>query len=249
VSRETKQRVLQAIAELGYRPSIVARSLTTNQTGTVGVVISDASNQFFGDLLREIEDDLESGNYSLIVCNTDEILEREARYLDLLLRQRVEGIIAAAASQRWAVLAQEEAQHTPIVFVDRSFEGMKGPFVHVDNEMGAYWGTRRLIECGHRRLGIVAGFQRLSTMCERLAGFRRALQEHDLPLPEEWLITCPLSIEAGHEAARRIPSLSERPTALFLNNNFLSLGALLAIKELNSRCPEDVSLVGFDDHP
>lgn len=249
VEEETRQRVLQAIAELGYRPSTVARSLTTNRTETIGVIVSDASNYFFGEVLLGIEDVLRPANYGLIVCNTAEILEREAHYLDLLLRQRVDGIIAAATSQRWDILAQAEVQHMPVVFMDRSFEGLGGPFVGVDNKRGAYLGVRHLIECGHRQIGILAGFQRLSTMRERLAGFRQALQEHDILLPEKWVVTSPLSIEAGREAMRQILSLPERPTAVFLNNNLLSLGALLAIKELGLRCPEDIALVGFDDHP
>jgi len=249
VEEETRQRVLQAIAELGYRPSTVARSLTTNRTETIGVIVSDASNYFFGEVLLGIEDVLRPANYGLIVCNTAEILEREAHYLDLLLRQRVDGIIAAATSQRWDILAQAEVQHMPVVFMDRSFEGLGGPFVGVDNKRGAYLGVRHLIECGHRQIGILAGFQRLSTMRERLAGFRQALQEHDIPLPEKWVVTSPLSIEAGREAMRQILSLPERPTAVFLNNNLLSLGALLAIKELGLRCAEDIALVGFDDHP
>ena len=156
VEEETRQRVLQAIAELGYRPSSVARSLTTKRTETIGVIISDASNYFFGEVLLGIEDVLRPANYGLIVCNTAEILEREAHYLDLLLRQRVDGIIAAATSQRWDILAQAEVQHTPIVFVDRSFEGLGGPFVGVDNKGGAYLGTRHLIEFGHRQIGILA---------------------------------------------------------------------------------------------
>lgn len=249
VEEETRQRVLQAIAELGYRPSTVARSLTTNRTETIGVIVSDASNYFFGEVLLGIEDVLRPANYGLIVCNTAEILEREAHYLDLLLRQRVDGIIAAATSQRWDILAQAEVQHMPVVFMDRSFEDLNGPFVGVNNKRGAYLGVRHLIECGHRQIGILAGFQRLSTMRERLAGFRQALQEHDIPLPEKWVVTSPLSIEAGREAMRQILSLPERPTAVFLNNNLLSLGALLAIKELGLRCPEDIALVGFDDHP
>lgn len=249
VEEETRQRVLQAIAELGYRPSSVARSLTTKRTETIGVIISDASNYFFGEVLLGIEDVIRPANYGLIVCNTAEILEREAHYLDLLLRQRVDGIIAAATSQRWTILAQAEVQHMPIVFVDRSFEGLGGPFVGVDNKGGAYLGTRHLIECGHRQVGILAGFQRLSTMRERLAGFRQALQEYDILLPEEWIITSPLSIEAGREAMQQILTLSERPKAVFLNNNVLSLGALLAIRELGLHCPDDVSVVGFDDHP
>jgi DNA-binding LacI/PurR family transcriptional regulator len=249
VEEETRQRVLQAIAELGYRPSSAARSLTTNRTETIGVIVSDASNYFFGEVLLGIEDVLRPANYGLIVCNTAEFLEREAHYLDLLLRQRVDGIIAAATSQRWDILAQAEVQHIPVVFMDRSFEGLNGTFVGVDNKRGAYLGTRHLIECGYRQIGILAGFQRLSTMRERLAGFRQALQEHDIPLPEKWVVTSPLSIEAGREAMRQILSLPERPTAVFLNNNLLSLGALLAIKELGLRCPEDIALIGFDDHP
>jgi LacI family transcriptional regulator len=249
VEEETRQRVLQAIAELGYRPSSAARSLTTNRTETIGVVISDASNYFFGEVLLGIEDVLRPANYGLIVCNTAEILEREAHYLDLLLRQRVDGVIAAATSQRWDILAQAEVQHTPLVFMDRSFEGLGGPFVGVDNKRGAYLGTCHLIECGHRQIGILAGFQRLSTMRERLAGFRQALQEHDIPLPEEWVVTSPLSVEAGREAMRQILTLPERPTAVFFSNNLLSLGALLAIGELGLRCPEDISVIGFDDHP
>jgi LacI family transcriptional regulator len=249
VEKETRQRVLQAIAELGYRPSTVARSLTTRRTGTVGVIVSDSSNYFFAEVLRGIEGVLRAKDYALFVCNTAEILEREAHYLDLLLRQRVDGIIAAATSQRWDILTEAEIQHVPVVFVDRSFDGLAGPFVGVDNVRGAYLGTSHLIECGHRRLGILAGFQRLSTMRERVVGFRQALQGHDIPLPEEWVVTSALSIEGGRNAMRQLLTLPERPTAVLINNNLLSLGALLAIKDLGLRCPEEVALVGFDDHP
>jgi DNA-binding LacI/PurR family transcriptional regulator len=223
--------------------------LTTNRTQTIGVIVSDSSNYFFAEVLRGIEDVLRPENYARLVCNTAEILERESHYLDLLLRQRVDGIIAAATSQRWNVLNEFEMQHMPVVFLDREFEGLCGPFVGVDNTRGAYLGTTYLIECGHRRIGILAGFQRLSTMRKRLAGFRQALQEQDIRLPEEWVITSPLSIEGGREAMRRMLSLPECPTAVFTGNNLLSLGTLLAVNEASLRCPQDVALVGFDDHP
>jgi len=249
VEDETKQRVLQAIAELGYRPSAVARSLTTNRTQTIGVVVSDASNYFFADVLRGIEDIFRPQNYNIIVCNTSEILERESNYLDLLLRQRVDGIIAAATSQRWGVLSEAESQHTPIVFVDRTFDDLDGPYVGVDNAGGACQGTEYLIECGHRKIGILAGFQRLSAMRERLAGFHQALLEHEVTLSENWVVYSELSIEGGRQAMKQILSLPNRPTAVFINNNLLSLGALIAIKELGLHCPEDIAIVGFDDHP
>jgi LacI family transcriptional regulator len=249
VEEATRQRVLQAIVELGYRPSAAARSLTTNRTQTIGVIVSDVSNQFFAEVLRGIEDIVRPRNYSIIFCNTSEILKRESNYLDLLLRQRVDGIIAAATSQRWDVLSEAEIQHTPVVFVDRTFEGLDGPYVGVDNAGGAFQGTKFLIECGHRKIGILAGFQRLSSMRERLAGFSQVLQEYDITLPEDWVIYSKLSIEGGQKAMKQLLSLPERPTAVFINNNLLSLGALLAIKENGLHCPEDIAIVGFDDHP
>ncbi len=249
VEEETKLRVLRVIEELSYHPSLIARSLTTNRTTTIGVIVSDVSNAFFGEVLRGIEDVIRPANYSLIACNTDEILERENHYIDLLLRQRVDGIIAAATSQRWELLNKAYTSQIPIVYVDRRFEGLEGPFVGANNQAGACLGSHHLIECGHRKIGILAGFQRLSTMRERLAGFRQALSEASIPLSPDCVAESQLSIEAGREAAIQILSQSARPTALFINNNLLSLGALLAINEIGLRCPEDVSLVGFDDHP
>ena len=249
VEPDTKQRVLEAVKALGYRPNNAARSLTTKRTRTIGMIISDASNLFFGDMLRGVEDILQPRNYGLLVCNTDEVLERESHYFDLLLRYQVEGIIAAATSRLWDVLGKAELQHTPVVYVDRVVEGLECPYVGVNNAGGAHLGVSHLIACGYQHIGIVAGFQLLSTMRERLAGFRQAIDEHHLNLPEEWIVTCPLSIESGRAATRSLLSRHQRPSALFLNNNLLSLGALLAIKDLGLRCPDDIALVGFDDHP
>lgn len=249
VEEATRERVLQAIAATGYRPSTVARSLTTNRTQIIGVIISDASNHFFGEVLRGLEDIFRPLGYGLVVCNTDEILEREAEYLDYLLSQRVDGIVAAATSQRWEVLSRADLLQTPIVFLDRTFDGLDGAFVGVNNRLGAYLGTKHLIQGGHREIGIIAGFQRLSTMRERLAGFIDAMQEHGLSVAEEWIVESPLSIEAARQTALKVFALPNRPKALFLSNNLLSLGTLLAIGETDLRCPDEIALVGFDDHP
>ena len=246
VREETRQSVLQAIADLGYRPSSVARSLTTKRTQTVGVLLSSVSNPFFAEVLCGIEDTLMPEGYSIVICNTGETFEREAHHLDVLLRQRVDGIIAAAASRRWDILTEVEAQQMPVVFVDRTFGGLKGPFVGVDNRKGAYLGTRYLVKCGRERLAVLAGATRLSALDERLAGFRQALQEHNLSLPGDYVITEPPDIG---EAIRKLLNLPERPTALFCSTNYLALDALLALKKMGLRCPEDVALVGFDDHP
>ena len=249
VEPDTRLRVEQAIAELGYSPNALARSLTTNRTGTIGIVVSDASNYFFGELLRGAEDYLRPSNFASIICNTDEILEHEEHYLNLLLRQRVEGIIAAATSQKWSILQEAEHRHVPIVFVDRLFAGMHGPYVGANNAQGARLAAQHLIDSGHRKIGIIAGFQRLSSMQERMEGFKQALAQNAVPLPCEWVVPSTLSIEAGRTSAHQVLSLPDRPSALFVSNNFLMLGVLQAVKEMGLRCPEDISLVGFDDHP
>ncbi len=250
VEEETSRRVMEAAKALGYRPSTAARSLTTNRTQTIGIIVSDTSNHFFGELIRGIENVATLEHYSLLVCNTDERLEREEDYLNLLLSRQADGIIAAATSQRWSVLEQAGMKNMPIVFVDRTFDGMDDrPYVGIDNRGGGILGTTHLINCGYRDMGILAGFQRLSSMRERLDGFRQALHDHDIPVREEWVVTSQLSPEAGRDAALQLLSRPDRPKALFISNNFLSLGTLLALKELGLRCPDDIALVGFDDHP
>lgn len=246
VKEETRERVLHAVATLGYSPSVAARSLTTNRTQIIGVLIPSARNSFFGEILSGIEEVLRPANYGIVVCNTDEIWQREADYLDLLSRLCVDGILATAATFKWHVSANG---HTPIVFFDRSFEGMDGPFVGINNHQAAYKATCYLIKHGHRKIGLLLGEKQLSTGRERFAGFRQALQEHGIEFREQWVMPSIFSIEGGYEATQQILSLPQQPTALLLNNNFLSLGALSALQDVGLHCPQDMSLIGFDDHP
>jgi LacI family transcriptional regulator len=249
VDPSTRGRVLDAITALGYYPNMRARSLTTDQTSIIGMVISDPSNYFFGEIMKGIGDVLLPEQYGLIVCTTHESLEREQEYLKLLLKQRVDGIIAAATSQRWEQLYQADHQHIPLVFVDRCLEDMDRPYVGVENQRGAYLGVRHLIECGHPTIGLLAGHDRLSTMRERQAGYEQAIREAGLPERKEWIVPSALSIEDGCRAMRELMSAPLPPRAVFINNNLLALGALLALCDLGLRCPEDVAIACFDDHP
>ena len=249
VEEATKSRVREAIDALGYRPNVAARSLTTQRTRIIGLIISDVTNTFFGELTRGIEDALFANGYSLMLCNTNEVLEREEYYIDILLRQGVDGIIAAAASQDWDALNEAAKLNIPIVMLDRTFENADSPYVGVNNSHGAYIGTRHLIERGYREIGILSGFQRLSTMRERLAGFEKALAEAKLPLRIDWCIDSPLTIEDGKRAMQQLMGQAERPRAVFISNNLLCLGALMGLREMELVCPDDVAIVGFDDHP
>jgi LacI family transcriptional regulator len=249
VEEPTRQRVLEAIARLDYHPSLAARSLITNSTKTVGVLVSNAANNFFGEILLGLEGVLRPAGYGLMLCNTDETPALEEQALKLLLSQRVDGLIIAGVSQHWDALSRASASQLPMVFADRLFPAIPGPFVAMDSEQGGYLGTSHLIEAGHRRIAILAGSTQVSASHDRVAGLRRALAEHDIPLPPEWVVFFRAEIEPAREATRRLLTAEPRPTALFVNNNVMVLGVLLEIRALGLRCPEDVSVIGFDDNP
>ncbi len=249
VEDATKARVRDAICALGYRPNVAARSLTTQRTRIIGLIVSDVTNTFFGEIMRGIEDVLIANNYSLMLCNTNEVLERGEYYIDILLRQGVDGIIAAATSQNWDALNEAAKLNIPIVMLDRTFDDAESPYVGVNNHCSAALGTRHLVERGYREIGILSGFQRLSTMRERLAGYEEVLREANLPIRHEWSVSSPLTIEDGKRAMQSLMGQAERPRAVFICNNLLSLGALMGLQEMGLKCPADVAIVGFDDHP
>lgn len=252
VSQGTREAVLKAIRELNYYPSAVARSLITRKTKTIGMIVSDITNIFFGEIIRGITEVITPYDYGLLLCTTEareQSLEREEEYLQLLFGRAVDGFIAASTTQLWSTLEVVEALRVPVVFIDRTFEGMRGPFVGVDNSNGAYKAVSHLIEDGHRRIGIVAGLADMSTMRDRVMGFRQALKDHGLSEEPDLEAYSELSIEGGRAATGRLLSLPTPPSAIFANNNLLTLGCLAAIQEAGLKCPDDIGLACFDDPP
>lgn len=249
VSEDVRERVVQAAADLHYYPNHLARSLTTKKTGTVGMVVSDMSNPFFAELIHGVEKTLSAQQYNLMICNTEDDPHKEEIYLRLLMAKRVDGIVAAVASAKWATLQVAETHSFPLVFIDLQVEGVRGPLVCSTNEDGAYQGVSHLIADGHRSIGMLAGPPTMSTMRERLTGYRRALAEHAIPYEERLVKYSRLSVEDGTRHMKALMMVSPRPQAVFLNNNLLALGALIALQELGLSAPDDVALVCYDDAP
>ncbi len=268
VSNETRQRVLDAIKDLNYRPNAIARGLVTNSTRTIGLLVSDITNPFFTAAARGVEDGMIGYRYNTIFCNTDEDPDREENYLHLLATQQVDGlIITPTGAPTHSLIALAEA-HVPIVQLDRCAPGLDAPMVGVNNEDGAYRATRYLLDLGHRRIAYLMGIDTVSTQVERFNGWKRALQEAKLPIEDELIVradprfygTVPgisASLTRPAPSQQRMPSayevlqdlltLPNRPSAIFVANNQLTLGTLFAFKECGLRCPEDISLISFDD--
>jgi LacI family transcriptional regulator len=247
VHPETRTKVETAIAELGYYPSSIARSLTTRKTATIAVVVSDISNPFFTAVVRGIEDGLQGRDYQLIVCNTDEDVDKQERYLRALLAKRVDGLIIAATGDPCSFLTTV-TKHISTLFIDRQPPGLDEPILGVDNESAAYDAVRHLRDHSHSRIAAVVGLPQVSTSAERLAGYRRALSDSGIAFDESLVCTGNSRIEGGMAAVGTLLALPDPPTAVFAANNLMTLGVLKALGMRRLRCPEDVALVGFDDH-
>ena len=248
VAPETAARVRRAMEELDYHPNAVARSLRTRKTQAIGVVVSDITNPFFATLVRGAEDAAIEAGYSLIVCNSDETPEKEDLYVRLLWRRRMDGLLIAPVRDGASSAVQELARRQmPFVFIDRKAKGVEADAVLSDNVGGAYLATQHLIERGHKRIGIVLGIPGATTTEERLAGYRRALEEAGVPLAEDLVVWGGYRVEGGRRATAKLLSLSDPPTAIFSTNNLMTVGVLKELFHRKVRIPKDVAVVGFDD--
>lgn len=247
VRPDTRSAVLNAVKDLSYRPSAVARGLTTNVTRTIGVVIADVTSPFFARLLREVEDLFSVARYNLLVCNTYEEPEREAHNLELLLNQRLDAVLLTPTGLPQPAYAEFNARQTPLVFIDRRPPDVRGSFVGTDNEMAAYNATQHLLNLGHRRIALVSLFLKTSAVTARTAGYQRALRDAGLDWSPELLVETNFDRESARVVVKQLLSQPDPPTAIIAGNHAATLGSLMALRDLNLRYPDDVSLICFDN--
>jgi len=248
VRPKLRDRVLEAIHTLGYQPSALARGLRRNQTNMLGMVIPDITNPFFPGVVRGVEDVAFKRSFRVILCNADNDPSKEASYVRELRSYHIAGllIIPAASADITSHLRAYASASVPVVCIDRVPEGWKGDAVLVANEEGSYRVTRHLIQMGHKRLAVITGPLKLNNAAERLKGFTRALQEANLTVDPEFVQEARFDAPSGYQAAVRLLGMLPRPTAILACNDLMAFGTLQAARELGLRCPEDVSIAGFD---
>ncbi|MGD2144870.1 MAG: LacI family DNA-binding transcriptional regulator [Anaerolineae bacterium] len=249
VSQETRERVEAAIAELGYVPNVLARSLRSKRTKTLALVVTDITNPFFTTVARGVEDTASAADFNVIFCNTDESETEQDKYLRVLLQKQVDGVLLVPARSTREPIELIQEQGTPVVVLDRRIPEAQVDVVRGDSEGGAYQLTRHLLSLGHRRIAVLTGPRRVSTAQDRVIGYRRAMSEVGLDSESETVLYGEFTRASGYEMAQRVLKKSPRPTALFAGNNFIAIGALSASRDTGLEVPEDVALVGFDDLP
>ena len=248
VSKETRQRVEEAIAELEYVPNVIARSLRSKRTNTLALVLTDITNPFFTVIARGVEDTASNAGMTVIYCNTDESEIEEEKYLQLLLQKQVDGIllVPARSISRSVDLIRERGK--PVVVLDRKIQGVEVDNVRGDSEGGAYQLVKLLIDQGHTHIAVLSGPMDVSTAKDRVTGYRRALEEAGLQ-ENELVYFGAFTQASGFEMTQKALSLNPRPTALFAANNFIAYGALKALRQADLDVPAAISVVAFDDLP
>lgn len=249
VHPETRARVKAAIAEMGYVPNALARSLRFKQTRTLGLVLSDITNPFFTTIARGVEDVTSQAGFNVIFCNTDESEDKQAAYLTVLAQKRVDGVLLVPARSSETPVSYLRSRNVPVVVLDRRVPHSHVDGVRCDSEGGAYELVRLLIGLGHSRIALLNGPAEVSTAADRAAGYRRALTEAGLTADKTLMFYERFTQQAGYSMAEQALSLVPRPTALFAANNFIAIGAYRALREAGLRVPEDMALVAFDDLP
>lgn len=250
VAPATRERVLKAIEALGYSPHPAARHMRGGSSHLLGLIVADIMNPFFTELVQWVERAANAGGYSVLLCNSDEDLQREQQHLKLLRSQRVDGILLAAtghsSKERAVALGR---LRVPVVLVDRGFEEFGLDAVVLDNRRAALEAVRHLLGFGHRRVAMIGGPLMLNTGAQRLAGYREGLLEVGLRYDPRLVRDAAFREQPAYDAARALLALRERPTAILAANMLIAIGVMRAVTDSGLRCPEDVSVVGIDDSP
>ncbi len=249
VSPATRAKVEQAIAELGYVPSGVAKSLRLKRTKTLALIVPDIENSFWTTVARGVEDAAQSRGYSIFLCNTDENADKQRHYLEVVVSQRVDGVIIAPSDNNPENLSLLRRRQVPTVVMDRYVAEWDVDTVMGDSVSAARALVTHLISLGHRRIAMISGPRTTSTSTDRILGYRIALAEAGVPYDPGLIRTGEYRSISGERLTHQLLASDRRPTAIFAANNVIALGVIDALETHGLRVPEDMALVCFDDLP
>ncbi len=243
VSPATRDKVLAAAEEMGYRPNIHARSLKTNKTNTIALVLPDISNPFFADIAYAVDEYAFKHGYTTVVCNTNWNEELEKMHLNQLQNQRVDGIIYKPAGKLPMDLS---GISIPSVILS-CIPGENNNYIEIDNYKGGQIAADHMIGCGYKHFAFIGGSKNSQSNEIRINGYRDRLAEHDFYLDNTHILYGGFSIESGCKMAKELLEKFPEVDGIFCGNDVIALGVLQHLMEINRRIPEDIGVIGFDD--
>ena len=251
VSEDAGLRIGKAISDLNFTPNIYAQQLPVGGSNIVAVVIPDIKNPFFGDIMKGIASVLDNQNLQIILCDTDERVDKELKYLEMLKGQRIKGLLITPTSDsneyNLEYLNLLESMGTPTVLIDRDVKYSNFDGVFLDSIEGAYQATRAMIDEGHSKIAVITGPLSSKPGRDRLRGYRKALEMNSIEVDERYILHGDFREESGYKLMKDIIHMSERPSGVFISNNLMNLGALKAVFEEKIEIGRDISIVGFDE--
>lgn len=247
VSEETAKAVWNAVSELHYSPSAVARSLKVNTTKSIGMIITTSQAPYFAEIVLAVEEYCYQKGYSLFLCNTQNNPEKIQNHLDMLVKKRVDGILVMCSEYTENSLALFNGTNVPMVVMDWGPNDNKSDRILDNGLEGGYLATRYLIENGHRDIAIIAGELVKTIGKARFDGYVKAMSEAGLLIRDEWITENDFEPEAGYESMNYILSQQKLPTAVVCSCDTVALGAISAITEKGLSVPHDISVIGYDN--
>jgi len=248
VSAKGRERVELAIRELGYVPNAMARSLKSNTTSTLGMLIPNSSNPYFAEIVRIVEDRCFGAGYTLVLCNTDDEPRRQSVYLQVLAERRIDGLIVVSTGDDDSLVTQLQGLRIPTVLVDREIADPTCDLVETAHMQGGLLAVRHLLSLGHKRIACLGGPEGLTPSEQRIEGWRMALAEAGTtPNADALLWRGAFTSQSGYEAMHAILRTEHPPSAVFVCNDLMAIGALRAAHESGVHVPDELSIVGFDD--
>lgn len=249
VSPELKARVDRAIAELGYQPDGIARSLRTGSTDLIGLVIPDITNPFFTEFVRDVELLAKAYGYATILADCNFDIAAEAKMLNLMRQQRVDGLILCPAGRRQDYRFNNWPQDPPVVIVDNAWNDTPFDTITLDNVVAGMEMTQHILDQGHRNIAIVTGPKDNHTSDERLLGFERAMAAAGIRLNPDFIRHGDFREAGGYAEAMALIDLRQRPSAVFVANNNMLIGVMRALHDRGLNAPDDISVASIDDFP
>jgi LacI family transcriptional regulator len=249
INPATREKVLRAMAKLGYVANLQARSLAGGRSNVIGLLVYDLNTSYIGEIMRGIDDELANANYDVMLYTTHRRKTKESAYVATLTRGLADGLLLVLPHEPAGYIETLRRRNFPYILIDHRGNGQDGPAVGATNWQGAYEATSYLLELGHHSIGFITGRMDEGCAQDRLAGYKSALKAWGLPIDPDLIYEGNFLQPSGYAGAAALLALAERPTAIFASNDISAFGVMEAVRSLGLNIPNDISVVGFDDIP
>lgn len=251
INKNTKKRINEAAAKMGYRSNSFASNLRRKQSNIIGVIVPRLNSSFMSDVIAGMEKVVNEANYNLIISQSLETVKKEISNAKAMHHNRVDGLLVSLAYDTDNIDHFQAfiKHHIPVIFFDRVFEHQQCPNIHIDNFKAAYEVTAHLLDQGCQRIVHIAGSKLKNVYADRLSGYKQALADRQIPFNEELLMVNGLSAQDGIDAANHILNMAERPDGIFSANDICAVSCMQVLKKNGVKIPEDIAVAGFNNDP